>query len=1242
MRSSSTVSTYKHFIPLTAHPSSSEGLSSGLLHLRVTAADRYPANNNYHYTNAPNIQDHYTHQVVGVSASSSHKQTAPITSTDAISNIYAASSRYSLQKKRSSSSGTALPLGNAEITVPNTNIPSYYNSVSGSTAISGSTPNNISYSVSSYGRSHSTSVYSVNDNAGYALMQERATGKINSGASHLGSEADYPISIIKDRELQKASKSGGFGKNLARHWSIDVDATYTEVSPRRAPLTRQKALEVTPSVTQPAPLDPISRGYASKNVIGPPSLEITGTLFVGSIDNDYSTMTTPFVSTTQTYGSNYPPLPHQIFNERGGSKQRDLHSQEGMISVPEFMQRLLQAHQAVDDLLRSRGLIPEDELEYLRQCRLKMEQKVKTEERDVPLESMNCEIEDVSRVTHQRRTSNTSDSGLSMDADSEKNLRCSSELQGPNLRKSEVKDQLLIVKEAAIPKEFVGTDVKTKKHKNVCLQVRVKKSLHNQLDLDINIRPERDGTVDGNKKAPQASTGNDGEQVKAPLEAATPSRASVQTNNKNESQQTSEAMLQADTEVLLVHAETTVSGRAKVTAEQNMSAGQAPVHSSHEKKVVTPNKYKQDPNHKCQMKKRTKQSEHKSSQKLTEIPKSSFIEPTEKAGKPLSQLRHNAELQFGKNRPPFMVTPKCETANVRLSFADKLRTSEKAEIVLTLARFAEIKSDSIDHIVRKIPQKAKKQGSREVEEDALCALLNATLGKLPLFNRKLSAVYKNFASMQKPASGKQNSELIEVRKESERISEEQDLTMEPFKETATVKRTGKHQKVRVLTKKRHKEATKPQETVTSSKLVQTTTIHQAFPRDKQIQLCTVTLSKNLHKSSNSASQIGVTTTLPEAQGLKIAKQFLEKKMEVKQGGLLAVNSLSVHRKNHIELKKAQREQQQSYRVVTPKYYQKILRSTSGNENKPSTEQDSHTDANIRHAREHLRRIEFNKSEAKLEARASLVHRFSEQPGESPSHPNGTGREMSMERTSSISLTMEKTKTASGATADKRSKERLERKCPAATEKGCHSGEGVMSKVYDNTVDSKLISEYRRTQCIPKPLAKIPIWDVCEETKHASPTIRNAKPHKEESAVALVAPRFIRCRTPIPLAISGTASSSLSSSTSASSISLLRHVTFHPPPATNSPQKNVATTLEKGITITTNGSQQQQQSPRSWFGVMLKRIDRSSMLQKSKPRGAITQSAPKKPWVPKWRRIQRYTFFYFSCFFSNLQFFFQTF
>lgn len=154
---------------------------------------------------------------------------------------------------------------------------------------------------------------------------------------------------------------------------------------------------------------------------------------------------------------------------------RIVSSAAAAVSSEEFMERLLQAHHIADELLKARGLIPEDEMEYYFQWREKMAAR---EQHSSQEKNLDAEPSEGGSQTpdNKRRTSSTSDSGLSLGNDSENEFGYS--IVHPN-KATEMREEAgdnEILDNADSAEENVHLVVeRKKKHKVVRLNVTVKR-----------------------------------------------------------------------------------------------------------------------------------------------------------------------------------------------------------------------------------------------------------------------------------------------------------------------------------------------------------------------------------------------------------------------------------------------------------------------------------------------------------------------------------------------------------------------------------------------------------------------------------------------------------------------------------------------------------------------------------------------------------------------------------------------
>lgn len=154
----------------------------------------------------------------------------------------------------------------------------------------------------------------------------------------------------------------------------------------------------------------------------------------------------------------------------------------------------------------------------------------------------------------------------------------------------------------------------------------------------------------------------------------------------------------------------------------------------------------------------------------------------------------------------------------------------------------------------------------------------------------------------------------------------------------------------------------------------------------------------------------------------------------------------------------------------------------------------------------------------------------------------------------------------------------------------------------DVIDSRIVSEYRRNKVIPIPkTVKSSVYSSVYESR-----ILDAKP--VENPVDKPSPvKFLRRRTPERISFPPVpvADSKMQKCPAWMPLRKSAKVAAQEMPASSSQSSPVAKSL---------------QASHNPFGVSLKRVDRHQ--RESRSGGAITQLTPKKPWVPKWRRIER--------------------
>ncbi|KAM3726101.1 Troponin [Dirofilaria immitis] len=931
--------------------------------------------------------------------------------------------------------------------------------------------------------------------------------------------------------------------------SYDFKLLHAENNSKRCAMSEQTAFDMASNTLQ---FGFANRCCATKNMIASFSMkpvDMGYNSLTSFLNDEHGTVRTQVSYAKQAENSSYESssvtgVSRKIFNEHSRNGHRD--SQEEMISGQEYIKRLLQAHQVVDELLKSRGLIPEDEIGYLRNLRQKMSRETKIEERSaVNVFNLgtfkNTGHLDTVEASQQHCVSNGSNSGLSMDAESENDFRASPKLRKLNLQKFTVTDFLPTKKqETLIVKSVEVNIIMTKEAKDVYLKVIIRKPHYCWLYMDTKIRFEKKEAI--NKTINFNATRN----IK---------------KGCNKKQQTIGGQTKLESKSL-AHLPAKLSKKNFVNLFQNKKLNQ-----DYKMEVETA---------------------------LEQVTLISIRESGTFNESPTNK-KHNV----------FISKSKCETVDVCFCFINEFCWPDKTTISLAIARYTTVRKKSIVISDKRFLEKIEKeQKSNCDKDDSMHVFLLMKTGKLPL---QYNSMFPEIQNMEK------TSKIIVAAKESEE-TESRNSVREIKKNFSNLK-IKKRFKFPASIEESAKKLKTPEES-TSLLLIpylkRTTPneTRETFTNNKQ-QLCTVTISKNFCQQPK-LSQLQTVMEVPvRLHKTKVTKLVMIKQMNNKEDQLeelLKVNNSSVPKKKEFfELKKVQKTLQ-NYTAVTQNYYQQTLRSTAGKSNE-MTEFERNAGIDIRRVREHLRRINFNKtSVVKLE---SFVHRINQVPVKLS---NTASLETSKQDSSILSVVKKKAKKKlSGTKIDKNSKgQSAGTRTTTPPEKRCHVN-GTTAERNKEILDNELVNEYRRTQHIPKPQAIIPAWNMHDERKQATVNVWNPPKLRHGTLpIASPVPCFIHTRTPAPVNVAGTLST-----TPLSITAVLRHVNANPLPVITSRPKNVLS----GGNNRTILSSLQQQMPSNQFGVMLKRVDRVT-LQKSKLRGAITQSAPKKPWIPKWRRIQR--------------------
>ncbi|VDP13684.1 unnamed protein product [Onchocerca flexuosa] len=721
----------------------------------------------------------------------------------------------------------------------------------------------------SCGRFPPTCGYAINPVAGSNIMHEKVPlRKIGTTTqymsanvySNLTKKGSYytqiyknGLSSVNDHTEQKVNNSDESGN---RYRSNDFRVLHAESNSKRYAISEL----TTPNILQSGFMDITNRDYATKSVTAPFSMkpaDVRQNSLPSFLNDEYGTMRAQASYVRQVENFNYElstaGISRKISNEHSRSSHRD--PQEETISGQEYMKRLLQAHHVVDELLRSRGLMPEDEIDYLRNWRQKMDREPKIEERNV-INVSNLAIPkntgnlDTSEASQQHCTSNASDSGLSMDADSDNDLRDSPKLRGLNSQKFMVTDLLPTQKhETPSVKSVKVNIVKTKKHKNVYLKVIIRKPQQCWLHMDAKITLEKKEAV--NKKTTNSNA----------------TRNSKKSCSKKRQ---------------------TVEGQTEQAESKNLTHIPA---KSNKKSLVQCKRLNQD----CKMK-----------VKITPEPVTltSIREP--------GTVKSNGS-QTNKDHNVLIPKLKCETINVCFYFVNKLYQRDKTSTSLSIARFATVKKKSFAICSKKFLEKTEgEQKLKCNKNNSVHVLLLAKTRKLP-FNQKYSSVFPELQNMEKTSKIKvvrkdevleSKNSMTEIKKDLPGLKKIKKRFKFPISIEESAKKLKTPESASSFSVPHMKKITPNQARKTST--------------NRKQQLCTVTVSKKLCKRTK-LSQLQTAMTVPvKSSKIKITQSVMIKKMmdnkEHQHKELVRVPILK--KEESIELKKVQKVLQ-NYATVTP-------------------------------------------------------------------------------------------------------------------------------------------------------------------------------------------------------------------------------------------------------------------------------------------------------------------------------------
>ncbi|VDM97672.1 unnamed protein product [Thelazia callipaeda] len=1065
---------------------------------------------------------------------------------------------YLLKKKLLSSYDSVAPNIQRQTDVP-TNTSIFDGSAQGSNTYSNYTDENmstISRRANSLNHKFSTTGSTINSAATpkpekVSKMTNDTTATCENGQinSRITRKSNYSSHIHKENRstvhenmaFQKENILDKSEQNMTRRTTYNnYKRSHAENNWKQVSLPHQTTFGIFKNSAQTDLVDSMNYGNSTKGIIGttfpisPVDLEQGNDRFHQNvlISDEHNILPIQEGVISQAYTLSYEipmvSIPRKLSKEFDTNNFRK--SKIGKSSEHEFMKRLLQAHHIVDELLRSRGLKPEDELKYLQKLTQKQDWKLKVEEEQCTSSALEYKgsknINDSLENLEDSQQDCTSDSGFSMDADSENDLRCSPKLENQNSQEFGSKSSLPANNFEALCTETVEIDVFEKNaRENVHLKAIIEK-------------PQRCWQYAYTKK--------------------------IQLHQNKVSHRSKSRSIQKHSKKTVKQAENAKKENSDKTGTTLVSAESQKSHQYGDFAKIQAHREETKP---CQK---------------------------------MISLRVNGR----------EANKLSEIVNVRFCFVNYSQIAEEVTVFLPLARHTGATKSVACFVKKSSTKKDEKMKSecQENEESLNVRLIRAT-GKLPMYSRRLAIPFpelenilsRNFTKLESLESnedeGTKKTKINNNGYVQEEMKAETDLILDASKKKSAKKMKAIESTIEALTgaKKSNGSSHSKQKVATDS---------------KQQHLYTVSTSQVLSRLPK-LFFIEVTSSLPlRSQTIKLVRKIVIKSMaKADRCKKLAAEESN---KETFILKKAHKALQ-NYTTVVPKHYQTILRSTSINENDVLKKLDCKEDSDIKRAKEHLRRINFNRNGKKMESQNSVVRRNNDKSVKLSDKKMRNCKSSTDPKHQMLS----EVKKSENMISQSKVEENLEtlKVCTASTQEKCQSNcQEIDVKKHNDILEQELINEYRRTQSIPKPQAIIPIWNVYDERGQAALIIRNPpKLRLGNQSIIPPAPRFIRARTPAPINVT------VNAPISPPSVTHLRHVTLNPLPVITLRTKASSLPNARDSVVVGNGLQQQSHS--NPFGVVLKRVDRV-WLQKSKTNDAQTQLAPKAPLVPKWRQPQR--------------------
>lgn len=293
---------------------------------------------------------------------------------------------------------------------------------------------------------------------------------------------------LNDRTQQKVSSVDGLRNNFAARC---LPEGFGRLCSKRFLTSEKTASDTTPIISQSTLTDVRNRDCAAKNStasfsVNPACAEQKSV--AGFVNGEYGSTKALVGHLNQTndfdHGQSMAAVSRKISNEHVESRHRN--SQQSLVSVQEYMKRLRQAHQIVDELLESRGLKVDDGIHHLRKWHQQLDGEQNADVSYLETSEKTARFK-ISHAPQQHHTSNASDSGFSMDTDSENDILL--KLLGANSQSFTTPDLTQPKKQAKSSLKSIEANItKVKNQKNVDLKMIIRKAQYYCTYLNVKIK----------------------------------------------------------------------------------------------------------------------------------------------------------------------------------------------------------------------------------------------------------------------------------------------------------------------------------------------------------------------------------------------------------------------------------------------------------------------------------------------------------------------------------------------------------------------------------------------------------------------------------------------------------------------------------------------------------------------------------------------------------------------------------